>query len=106
MPVTFDSIKLYASLNSAWVDLTGYMQISRGLNARWGIFGYEPTDILADIGELNFNLSNLGGLFYPDGGSALSGWGAGVKTKIVFTYAGIPYTRFLGYIPKDGIELQ
>ncbi|MCP4229346.1 MAG: hypothetical protein GY771_04265, partial [bacterium] len=101
----FDSVAIYALLDNSWTDLSGYVR-GGSVSASWGIMGEAPEDILADIGELHFTLNNSGGEFYPDGGSAMSGWGTGIKVKLVFTYDSVPYTRFLGYVPKDGLDLH
>jgi len=100
----FDSITVYALLSGTWTDITNDVQ--SGLDARWGINGYSRKDLLADIGEMRFKLKNYSGEYYPDGTSPLSGWGANVSVKIVFTYAGISYTRFLGYVDKDGLNFE
>lgn len=101
----FDSIAVYAYLTDTWTDITSSV-LDRRLAARWGIYGYSHNDIIADVGDLRFTLNNSTGQFYPDGGSPLTGWGANVKVKVIFTYGGIPYTRFLGYVPRDGLRLK
>lgn len=102
----FDSVALYAQLNGIWTDLSGYVQVHRGLSFRWGMPGEAPDDIVANTGQIKFSLKNDGGTFYPDGGSALSGWGAGVAIKIVYTFKGVSYVRFKGYVPKNGIKFS
>lgn len=104
--VQFDTApQVYALLNGAWVDLSSYVKVG-SIGANWGMSGYRPDDILADIGQMSFTLKNSGGEFYPDGGSAMSGWKTGIQIKIVFTYDGIPNNRFLGYVPREGINLK
>jgi hypothetical protein len=102
---SFDSIKTYAQLNGIWTDISADV-LTRSLSGRWGIYGTSHTSVLADIGELRFTLKNTTDKYNPDGASPLSGWGAGVKIKEVFTYSGFPYVRFLGYIPKDGLRFS
>lgn len=103
----FTAIVLEAYLDGEWVDLSDDVLVGDGISARWGISGYSPTDIVADPGDLHFTLNNSGGEYYPDGESPLSGWGAGVKLRLVYTYGGTTYIKPLAYIPpKGGIVLQ
>lgn len=101
----FDSIITYALLNGIWVNLSTDVLTREEVNARIGIFGYSPTSIIADVGELKFSLKNPTDKYNPDGASPLAGWGTGITIKQVFVYGGVPYNRFQGHIPKDGIQL-
>ncbi len=98
--ITFDSIKLYFYLSSAWTEINDWA--SSTPFARWGM--PSPRDRLASTGSLSFSLDNSGGLYTPDGASALTGWAKGTPVKIVFTYNGETFTRFKGVVEHIKVD--
>jgi hypothetical protein len=88
-----ESIQIYAWLSGAWVDITADTMTSGTISGNWGIPGIGKFDLLANIGELNFQLSNASGKYYPNGGSALAGWTRKVPVKLVLTYQSVTYVR-------------
>jgi hypothetical protein len=105
MSAQLDSIELLAYLDGAWVDITADTLSKYGISAKWGINGIGKFDLLADIGELNFSLLNNTGKYYPDGGSALTGWTRNVPVKLVLTYDAVEYVRFRGYVEDIKIHV-
>ena len=101
----FTSIQVYAYLNSAWSDLSADVMID-SLRFYDGTRGTSPLDIVGDVGGFEFTLKNNTGKYYPDSASPLSGWDVGVYVKLVFNYAGIPYTHFYGRIPQTGLKYR
>lgn len=94
-----DSIQLLAYLSGAWVNIYPDVKTGEGsISANWGIRGIGKFDLLADIGEISFDLMNNTGKYYPDGGAALAGWTRNVPIKLILTYDGDPYQRFKGYV--------
>jgi len=95
-----DSIKVVAFPNGKYTNIS-----TDSLDARlhWGIRGVEPTDILADVGNARLTLTNMNGLYYPDGSSGIAGWTSNTIIKIIVTYGGVPYVRFRGYLDIDSL---
>lgn len=97
------SVKVYAWLSGAWVNLSDDVLQTNGMTGSWGIDGYKATDILADTGTLEFTLYNGSGKYYPNGPSALTGWGRFVPIRMELTYLGLTY-RFRFYVDKIALS--
>lgn len=94
--------KMYAYLNGAWSEITD--DVLGNTDAEWGIKGDSPLDLLADPGDLTFDLDNRTNKYSPNHVSALSGWKKGVPIKQVFTFDGVPYIRFRGVVVDIDID--
>lgn len=93
-----DSIKFYAYMSSAWVELddAGAAGTCRG---SWGIPDNSPLSRVAMPGELIISLNNSTGLYTPGGPSALAGFQKGLPFKMVITFEGMEYP-FYYYISE------
>ena len=87
------SIKLYAYLNAAWVELDDVAPIE----VQYGMPDNLPTTRLADVGEMIFNLNNSTGQYSTNHPSALSGWNRGVTVKLEIVYIRT-HTKFIGIV--------
>jgi len=92
--------------SSLWTDISSDLDAhSAKLNLKWGISANGPKDRMADLGILTFNLKNHAGnsastqgYYSPSHLSHRSGFNYGVLTRVVFTYSGTDYQRFIGKI--------
>ena len=90
-------LKVYAYPNGKLVDLSA--DAIAGWRLFSGIRGVEHTDILADVGSANLSLKNIDKLYYPDGGSALSGFGNNIPIQIILVDENnVSYIQFKGYL--------
>ena len=78
--------KIYAYLNSAWVDLSD--DVISDQYAKWGMSGGGTLDRVAETGALTFTLNNVTGKYAPGNAAALAGWKKGIFVKLVITYDG------------------
>jgi len=91
------SMKIYAYLGGAWVDITSDVRTSSGVSGSVGITGNKPTDRIARDGSLSFVLNNNDGKYTPGSGTAHADWVKGVKVKAVFTKYESK-TKFIGRV--------
>jgi len=103
MSVNVTDYKVWAYLNSAWVDITSDC-ITEDIQCDWGISGNGPLDRLAATGQMTFQLNNSTGKYSPNLVGALAGWKRGVPVKLVITYDGEEYIRFRGKVDKIKIQ--
>lgn len=76
-----------------------------GVRLRYGMSGNGPADCLASTGECSFTLRNdarnsyaTQGKYSPAHASVLAGFNYGIGVRIVFTYGGTDYTKFVGKV--------
>jgi len=94
--VEITSVKTYAYLSGAWVDISADVLQSPGHTYGGGIRGVKATDLVASTGAWRFTLNNATGKYYPDGANALAGWGDNAPVKLIVEYGGTSYTQFYG----------
>jgi len=88
----------YNATGAAWVDISGYVLTKQGVSGHWGMRSNKYTDRLAATGEMRMLLDNTDGVFDPDDASALTGWAINTKVKMVVTFDGVDYVRFMGTV--------
>lgn len=78
-----------AYLNGAWVDITD--DVMNTTQGEWGMSGSGPTDFVADVGEMTFDLRNYDpvGKYSPGHANCVSGWKKGVPVRQTFTFKGV-----------------
>lgn len=104
-PVFSDQIAMRVDLkvNGVWTEITDDVLTDPGLELAFGIRGNGPTDHIADVGRLSFALRNdvgntggLQGYYSPLHVNCRAGFTYGAFVRVVFTYLGAEYQRFLG----------
>jgi hypothetical protein len=98
MAVYPDNIKMYAELESVWTDITTDVLGEDKITGFWGMRSNKESDRVADVGRMSFTLDNSAGLYAPNLGTALSGWGKGTPIKLVVTFRGREYIKFYGRV--------
>ena len=84
--VAITSITVEAYLSGSWAGITGDVLQSAGISWGGGIRGVTAVDLVATSTPLTFVLDNSSGKYYPDGPSALTGWGEGVPVRLSIVY--------------------
>ena len=86
-----------AYLDGSWVDITD--DVLGVVYAEWGMGGSGPTDFVADVGELRFDLQNHNpvGKYSPGHPNCTSGWKKGVAVRHSITYGG-KTKRYRAYV--------
>jgi len=107
--------KLYISNSnpaSNFIDITPDVRIANTVRAKYGIWGNDFTDRVADTGEISFTLNNSAdnsvgsaGYYTPGHTNAMINFGPGLAVRLDYIYNGGTAVRFLGYIPPDGIRV-
>jgi hypothetical protein len=89
-----------------WTDVLADLDATNGLSLKFGINGNGPKDRIADVGPLTFVLNNSAGNSAQTQGyyspvrtaTVRPGFTRGILARVVFTYAGTDYPRFIGKI--------
>jgi len=92
------SIKIYANLNSTWTDITSDVYAPDKIAGYWGMRDNRELTRVADVGRMMFTLDNSAGLYAPNLGTALSGWGKGTQIKLVVRYRDRNHIKFFGTV--------
>ena len=101
---SLNNILVYAYPNGKLVDISA--NVLSGTRLFWGIRGITQNDILADTGDARLTLKNVDKIYYPDGGSALSGWANNIPVQIIFVdSANVHYIAFKGYLDIDALKV-
>jgi hypothetical protein len=102
------AITIQAVLGGVLTDLSAYYFGPASVSISGGINGYTEFDLIARPMAASFVLNNYGGIFYTEGGSALAGWGKGVKVYVKITYDGYQSTQFVGWVTdcKPDVEIS
>ena len=118
LPATVDEAAVYTSVLSgarilahyqalAWTDLSDDLVSEEAIELGWGIKGNGPTDRIPDEGPAAFALNNsatnsagLLGYYAPGHVNCRAGFAIGALVRVVFTWGGTDYVRFLGRITR------
>ena len=112
------TIEIEAELGGAgngWTVLTDAQRVP-AITIDYGM-GAGPLDLVAGTGSMTFALDNgpsnsahLLGLYSPDHANCLTGWGLGIRVRLVYTISGASYYKFLGTVdnidPMSGLYQQ
>jgi hypothetical protein len=96
---------------SNWTDVSA--DVVGKVSVRYGILANGPLDRVAGAGQMIFQLDNSAsnsggklGYYSPGHINCRSGFQAGIKVRLVFSYQGVPYGKFHGRIPAGGIDVK
>lgn len=95
-------------LAEPWDDISA--DVIGVVTFRHGIFSSNPLDRIAGVGEMKFALNNGPTNSHSTAGYYTSLVGANLynlrEIRFTITYDGVTMTKFYGYIPLDGIEIE
>lgn len=92
------SIKIYANITAGWTDITADVYTPDKITGYWGMRDNRELTRVADVGRMSFTLNNDAGLYAPNLGTALSGWGKGTQIKLVIRYRDRDHIKFFGTV--------
>lgn len=104
--MTTATIALEAEFSpGVWTPITVDYRAAPGIMLSRGKRGNGPLDRIASTGTLAFVLDNstknLGGqlgYYSPDHATPCAGWDLGTRVRLIITYSGTPYYKFLGKV--------
>jgi hypothetical protein len=96
MTPIFQTVKIYAYISSAWVDITSDVVWDQKINLSWGMSDNNPLTLMASTGNMSFYLNNTTKKYSPQA-SNFCGLDKGTKIKLTLTYGS--YSRnFVYYV--------